>query len=191
MHDDPLKSLFDEVDVLPSTPSISASEIAQRVRSQHLQRQRRRRILATASLALVSVFIWQRARRRDDAPSPQSLTDASHVAETRAVGLPPELAQLRDRIDREELIVRSLIASERRQQASELAKKLNVRLDGRARVDEQVARASMAILSSADRVRHFADYRSSAEHDYKLVIAEFPHTPWAELAKERIAALQP
>lgn len=191
MHDDPLKLLFDHVDVSPSTLSISTSEMAQRVRSIHLQRQRRRQIVATASFVVAAVLIWQDLRRRDETPSPRPSTDELRVVETRAVTLPLELAQLRQRINREEQIVKSLVASERCQQASELAEQLNVRLDGRARVDEQVARASMAILSSADRVRHFSDYRSSAERDYKLVIAEFPHTPWAELAKERIASLQP
>ncbi len=191
MRDDPLKPLFDEVDIVPSTPSICTSEIARRVRRLHLQRQPRRRIIATASFVVAAVLIWQGIRWRDEAPSPRPSTDESQVAESRVVALPLELAQLRERIDREELIVKSLIASDRRQQASDLAKQLNVRLDGRARVDEQVARASMAILSSADRVRGRKDFQASAGRDYELLIANFPNTPWADIAKERLASLQP
>ena len=117
--------------------------------------------------------------------------DASQVAEKRGADLRLKLAQLRERVDREQQIVKSLFASERQQKSSALAKELNVGLPGTSRVDEQIGRASMSILLSADRVRGRKESQGSAGRDYELVIAKFPNTPWADMAKERLASLQP
>jgi hypothetical protein len=152
MHDDLLKPLFDEVDIAPSMLGISPLEMSSRVCSVHRRRQRRRRVIATAGLVVLGVLLWRGIRRLDEAPSPRSATDEPQVVETRAIPLPLELAQLRERIDREQQIVTSLIASEHRQRARALVKELNVGLDSTGRSDEQMGRASMAILLSADRV---------------------------------------
>jgi hypothetical protein len=47
----------------------------------------------------------------------------------------------------------------------------------------------LAILLPADQKCLQPRLRESARSDYQLVISLFPFTPWAEAAKQRLAAL--
>lgn len=189
MNDDSLKKLLDLFDRPPPAASLANAQLAERVRCLYGQRQRRRRVVAVLATALVGVVVWRAVSRPDDRP-PNNPENRARLADATAARASAELARLDDKIEREEQIVKRLLTVERRDQVTAAADSIEPGPSHEMRIDEQIGRASMSILLSADEIAKLPSLRESARHDYQLVIATFPNTPWVEAANQRLAAIQ-
>lgn len=185
MHD-PLKSLVEESDLAPLAAPMRAVQLVAQVRRLHGRRQRRRRVFTAAAAILVGVLSWQGAVRLADHGASKSIPVAGRKSEATTENLP----QLAAQIDREQQIVDRLLDAERRDRVTTATKKRSPMLARRTQVEEQIGRASMALLFAADEVRSRPALRPSAELDYQFVIARFPGTEWADKAKQRLADLK-
>jgi hypothetical protein len=189
VNDEALKKLLDLLDRPPPAASLANAQLGERVRCLYRRRQRRRRVVAVLATALVGVFIWRVASRPDDR-RPNNPEDLARLADANPARASKELARLGDQIRREEQIVKRLLTVERRDQVAAAAENIEPGSSHEVRIDEQIGRASMAILLTADEIAKRPDLRESARHDYQLVIATFPNTPWVEAANQRLAAIQ-
>ncbi|MGA2620295.1 MAG: hypothetical protein ABSF26_21970 [Thermoguttaceae bacterium] len=191
LNDQHLRELIRQADAMPPPPATTARELACRVRV--LCRRRRGRHLAVAIAAIVAIggLLWHGSanRRRGEPPGPVA----------GQVGTPPvevahadeHLRLLLEQIDREEQAVGRLLAAERLRRLSHARQQAGVVLDRQAFLDEQAGRAAMCVLLTGDRRAKQAESLPAARQDYASVIELFPNTPWAEQAKQRLAALNP
>jgi hypothetical protein len=140
-------------------------------------------------ILFVGTLLWQGSLRLREGGSPPPRKDLPSIAASNSTLSPADLSQAMKDIDREQRIVEQLIVAERRQRLAQTVQEMEISPERSARSDEQVSRAALAILLAADQKRLRPELQTSAREDYTSVIGLFPHTPWAESAKQRLAGL--
>ena len=187
--DDPLKALLKKADVAPNAPCTSPLELANEARVLYRRRSRRHRIIATTGIVFVGILFWQGIHSLHKGEWLQPRKDLPRIAASNSAVSPTDLGQAMKAIVREQRIVEQLFVAERRHRLAMTAQKLEISPEPRARNDEQVGRAALAILLAADQKRLRPELQTSAREDYTSVIGLFPHTQWAESAQQRLAGL--
>ena len=187
--DDPLKALLETADVAPIAPSTSPLELASEARALYRRRSRRNRVIVTVGVLFVGTLFWQGSLRLREGESLPPRKDVPNIAASNSAPSPTDLGQAMKDVDREQRIVEQLFVAERRHRLAQTVQEMEIRPERRARIDEQVSRAALAILLPADQKRLRPELQASAREDYTSVIGLFPHTQWAESAKQRLAGL--
>ncbi len=189
MTDDPLKALLETADVAPTPACTCPLELASDARALYRRRSRRNRIIATTGVLFVGTLFWQGIiRLREGAPLPPT-KDVPSIAASNSDPSPTALGQALKDVDREQRIVEQLFVAERRHRLAITLQEMEIRPERQARIEEQVSRAALAILLAADQKRLRPELQASAREDYTSVIGLFPHTQWADSAKQRLAGL--
>lgn len=191
MRDDSLKALLAEVDAAPVAPSTCPLELANTVRALHQRRKRRNRVVASVGLLVVATSIWQGVRVIREPPWQQPPDDDRQITKVDNAPAPNELRLALKQVDIEQRILDRLLVAERQRKLATMARQLDSIPDRQSRIDEQVGRAAMAILVTADAKRSRPELVASAREDYASVIDLFPHTPWSAEAKQRLAGANP
>jgi len=187
--DDPLKALLETADVAPNAPCTSPLELASEARALYRRRSRRNRIIGTSGVLFVVMLLWWGIHRLPEGEPLPPTKDAPSIAASNSAPSPTALGQALKDVDREQRIVEQLFVAERRHRLAITLQEMEIRLERQARIEEQVSRAALAILLAADQKRIRPELQASAREDYTSVIALFPHTQWAESAKQRLAGL--
>ncbi|HEV3418153.1 MAG TPA: hypothetical protein VG056_15110 [Pirellulales bacterium] len=191
VRDDSLRELLAEVDAAPTAPSTGPLELASKVRLLHRRRMRRNQVLASAGVFVAATLVWQSVRLIRERPRQQPPDDDRQIAKVNNAPLPDELRLATKQIDIEQRILDRLLVAERQRKLATMARQLDSIPDRQSRIDEQVGRAAMAILVTADAKRSRPELVASAREDYASVIDLFPHTPWSAEAKQRLAGANP
>jgi hypothetical protein len=187
--DDPLKALLEEADVAPLASCTSPLKLASETRALYRRRSRRNRVIATTGVVFVGFLFWLGIHSLHKGEWLQPRKDLPSTAALNSAVSPTDLGQAMKDIVREQRIVEQLFVAERRHRLAMTAQKLEISPEPRARNDEQVGRAALAILLPADQKRLRPELQTSAREDYTSVIGLFPHTQWAESAQQRLAGL--
>ena len=136
---------------------------------------------------IVGTLFWQGILRLREGERLPPRKDLPSIAASNSAPSPADLGQALKDIDREQRIVEQLLVAERRHRLAITLQEMQIRPERQARIDEQVSRAALAILLAADQKRLRPELQASAREDYTSVIGLFPHTQWAESAKQRLA----
>jgi hypothetical protein len=193
MNDDRLKALIEMADVDPPAQDVSPLELAGRVPVLHRRRQRRKLVLAVAVAAFFGLggLFWHGLADRHGAELAETVPENPPVPSVITVHANERLQEAREQINREELIVESLLTAERVRRAASQAETATMGPDRQLLLDEQVGQAAMAILLAGDQRARQPDRVQAAKEDYVCVTKVFPNTIWAERAEQRLAALKP
>ena len=186
---DLLKALLETADIAPTAPCTSPLELASKARALYRRRSWRNRVIATVGILFVGTLLWQGSLRLHEGESLSPRKDLPSIAVSNSAPSPTDLGQAMKDIDREQRIVEQLFVAERRHRLAITLQHLEISPERQARSEEQVSRAALAILLAADQKRLRPELQTSARDDYTSVIGLFPHTPWAESAKQRLAGL--
>ena len=159
------------------------------VRTARIRRRvRRRRVvrvavpLSAAAVAMIATSVWLiGARGRDPQPEPQQ----------RIVSLEAQVRQLQSQTESTLQLVREVLEQDRQERKlAALEAELASIPDPMREIDEQVDRTAFLLVYQADRLYKELNRRDSAVEAYKEVIQLFPDNQWADVARERLSAIQ-
>ncbi len=191
MDDNLLKNLIQAASVRPQAAGENPLQLAARIRAIHGQRRRSRLAVAASAFVLTGCLLWRFMppghAPRADKPLPEVAIATPIVPEQ------PErkLQALREQIDREERIVRGLLAAQRARRLNREVQEVSQRMTVPVSRDEQIGPVAAGYLVSGDRKREVGLPVASARADYARVVKLFPETLWADRAKARLASLNP
>jgi hypothetical protein len=193
MTNDPLGQLLSRADTAAGPVSPPADGIAGHIRAVLRRRQARRRTATGVTLALLLVVAtlipMVRPMVRSRPHRAMDLADVKPTFESR----PKEVARLRRELDAlraqasaGETAVAAMLRAERRVRQSP-ARAL---VDPVQRIHDQRDLAALALVRQADRLYRELDHRQSAATAYEAVVALFPQTPSATVARQRLADIK-
>jgi hypothetical protein len=192
MPDDPIKRWLRWADDTAGAPPQAGGDLAGRVR--HLAARRRRRAIAGSAAALlaaglVGAVIWVgltttgRTPRGPGAVVRQEL-DAEEIARLRT-----EMARLKAEADWRTKVAAAMVAQERTAKRLATLRKAAPRLDPAEEIRQETDKAALVIVRQADRLYREHHLRDRAIQRYRDAIQLFPQSPWADVARQRLAAL--
>lgn len=191
MSDERLEQLLRQADEAFARLPCPATDLGIRVRRQ-ARRQRRVIMLGSAAAAMLALVVSAISLRSDRGaplrPEGPVMADNSAVHE--------QVAQLQAEIDRlkEEIASHARVVEEvmRRAEIEQrlAALKQQAAIDPLQEVSDQVDRAALIMVYQADRMYRELNLRESAVASYEQTIKLFPQTHWAQVAKDRLAALK-
>ncbi len=189
MTRDPLSQLLSRADAEAGRPVGPSLGLAGRVRAEARRRARVRATYTAAAVLLVAAAMAIPIVRHSLRPQvtnvavvrPGPMRDGREVAR-----LQNEIAALREQADSREAAVAVMIQGEargRRAPARALA-------DPQERIRDQQELAALALVRQADRLYRELDRKRSATATYQRVVALFPQTPWATVARQRLVEIK-
>ena len=192
MSDDPLKTLLQEADHAAGTPRMDADDLSERVFRGVRRRQRRRRISAAISIAVIGVGTAVLVRAGfESSEGPRvvrrSINDATvdDVDRMRVDRLRDEYKRLQITGDSKIALLRRV--SELHDQQSRLAAYAEAPHVDLARIAQSEAEVTARlIVYRADRIYREPPRRAAAIQAYQRAIALFPNTAWADIARQRL-----
>lgn len=194
-----LGELLRRADAAAPAPTMESANLADRVRWR-ARRRRQTRIggvaVAAAIFLAAGMLVWRSVHpaasitenrspaqaAASDAPIPPNALDAA--------ALRAEIARLKLEAE-----VRAAVA-QRMMDLQTRAKKPGGAADARATLDPSTAlrlevdQAALALVYQADAKTRSPDLRSAAAESYRFVLTQFPQTPAAALAKQRLVELE-
>jgi len=194
MGDDKLERLLQQADATAGELEQLPTDLAARVR-RRAARSRRLRVGvgAAAAIVLATGFtaIWSRTGAPLNAgPEPEPQYAGARQPERQTADLLAEVSRLRN-----EARVRLAVAREtesimrRMRRASEIIR-CDPMPDPVAEVRHQLDQTAFTLVQHADRMCRAMDLCSSAAAKYRRVIELFPDSPWATVARQRLAKLE-
>lgn len=184
MTSDPLHDLLHRTDAATTTPALPDDDLAARIR--HVAKRRRVVRAGTAAVVLAamaivtSAFVWPRL--------PRQRTEIAQSAPD-PVRLRAELMALRSDADARLAAVEIVLDRERKQQQAEKLRQALNRPDALERVHREQDRAALILICQADRIYNDPRRRQSAAEEYRQLLALFPQTQWAAVARQRLAEI--
>jgi hypothetical protein len=194
MGDEPLKRLLQEVDAAAGPPPDLPADLALRVRTLALRRQRMRFGLSMAAAIVLAVgmaSLWSQAP-----PAPSGLGGPAEIVQTRPE--PPDVASIRAEIEqlRREADLRLAVAQrtqeilEQMRRAEALTKPQQALPDPVVDARRELEKAAYTLVYQADRMCRELDLCESAAIKYQRVVELFPETPWAVVARQRLSEIK-
>jgi hypothetical protein len=185
---DRLEQLLHQTDRAAAAPAPArAADLVDGVLIQSHRRKVRSRITGTvaAIFLCLGVTAWLlNAPIANHSSRPElTATAPPNIADLRT-----ELASVQREVATREAAVDRLAAFERRSHVQERWAELN--RDSASPDDPAADRAAFAVLYQADRLARSAGSPESVAQTYRQIIACFPTTPSAELAKQRLSRIQ-
>lgn len=175
---DELEQLLRHADATSASPVEHIGDMGQRVRSL-ARRRRSARLAGSAAAMFIAALAALYAVRphpaapivRDDAPAPS--LDAIEDA----------LAALDTEADARMAIVEHLVMAERRRDSARRIPAPDPMISVRREQD----RAAYLLIYEAERLAQLSGEQARAAEEYRRVVALFPDTRWASVARERLA----
>jgi hypothetical protein len=186
---DPLGELLSRADEAAEAGPRSSEGVANCIRAELRRRQARRRTATGIALALLLVVATLIPMVRSRAHRVIDLVGAKPAIESRpqeVARLQRELAALRAEANAGRTAVATMLRAERRVRQSP-ARAL---ADPVQRIYDQRDLAALALVRQADRLYRELDHRQSAATAYERVVALFPQTPSASVARQRLVEIK-
>jgi len=177
VNQDRLTQLLKDAEAFPAhlvdlrRPEELAGRVMERVRRQRVRRKFGT-VAASCVVLGIALGIWRVG----------SIGDGKHSNEMQS-----KLVALEEQIKSDQRIVQRLILSERLSQARARLAEMN---GTPATDDDPVQRAALVLLYQADRMSRHEGTLPAAQRAYREIIAYFPNTPSAEVARQRLGQLQ-
>lgn len=183
MSDDSIRKLLRVADELAGPTPSGPADLAERVR----RAAHRRRTAAAAVLGLVAgvgvvaigFLAWP------GPPAEQGDVADGHAPQPDAAALRAEMAALQTEIDRREAVLAHVLLLEQARRQRVHVALLAGRGDPMDVIRCQTDRAACAMIRHAADLSHKLGRPDSAQAAYRRVIALFPDTPWAKVARQR------
>jgi hypothetical protein len=183
-----LEQLLREADAAAGPPPEGEVNLSERVRSIARRRGRQARVAgATSAAALVLMACGYYALH-----PPAALPIVHHDAALApsSTDMARTLASLDAEADARMALVERMLAAEQRQQQQQQQRMHQTRgPDPLLAVRREQDKAAYMLVYEADRLGRRADERMRAAEEYRRVLALFPETHWASVARDRLAEL--
>ena len=193
MKRDTLHNLLSNADAMGiRAAERSDHELVEQVRSKARRRKRVRHSLIAAAVMLVGVSGLLRLMPPPENPvakrgdSVQIITDR----EAEAVKLQAEVFQLRQESQQREQLVRRLLEAERRGKLAAQLNKSRPSSDTLAAIRLEQDRSALILIHQAQRFDSEMQKRPEALEAYRRVVALFPQSQWADVARKRLDEMQ-
>jgi hypothetical protein len=190
MTNDPLPQLLASADATAGTFPPSPNGLADRVRAQLRRRQVRARTAAGAAVAVILVVASAIPLLHLKTHAPPVVIDgpATGVRQRDVTRLRDEIAALRAQAATGETTVAAMLRAEQRARQPSPARAATT--DPVQRIRDQQDLAALALVRQADRLYRELDHRQSATTAYERVVALFPQTPSAIVARQRLVEIK-
>lgn len=165
--------------------------LAELIRGRARRRRHGRWSLLAAALLLGLIGVVALALApRGNPPMVRSRDDVQVISQRDPAEIEAEVFQLRRQIEQGEMLVNKLLEAERRGRlAAELAKR-RPSPDALAAIRYEQDRAALILVHQAQRFDDELHKRLEAADTYRRVLALFPESQWADVARRRLDEMQ-
>ena len=199
MNETRIEDLLREADRMAGPPPMGPADLADRVR--RLQVHRRRMVVTTggaiAALVAVSIgagiFLVGRpngSAMKERPISVAKISTSAPDAQAELNRLRAQIEELRAEADSALALARQAAALQEQQSHLAELKRMLARGDPRDEVRRQMDTAAFTMVYQADRMYRELKLRAPAAESYRRVIALFPDTPSAKVARQRLSEIE-
>lgn len=194
MDSDHLERLLRQADADAGPPPRMPADLAARVRRRATARQRRTTLLTSAAAAiLLAIGFFGLPRGRQPGSYVKRSESTTHRAAPHpATNYHVELARLERQVESRLAIARRLdqLAEARQCLAALRAQKVEIP-DPVAEARAEMDQAAFTLVQQADRLYRELHLPAPAADSFRRAIRLFPNTPWAAVARARLAEIEP
>jgi hypothetical protein len=193
MKRDTLHNLLSNADAMGiRAAERSDHELVEQVRSKARRRKRVRLSLVAVGVMLVGVSGLLRLMPPPENPVAKrgDLVQIITDREAEAVKLQAEVFQLRQESQQREQLVRRLLEAERRGKLAAQLNKSRPSSDTLAAIRLEQDRSALILIHQAQRFDSEMQKRPEALEAYRRVVALFPQSQWADVARKRLDEMQ-
>ena len=194
MNEQRIEQWLRQADRAAGPPPTGPADLADRVRRLGLRRRRvwiTSSAVAAALIALsVGATLWMIGLQGKSAlPGPEAIVDATD-AQTEIDRLEAELEELHAETEVALARVEERLARYQQQAQRARIERLRAQPGPIQQVQQDLDRTAFIMVYQADRAHRELGQAESAVESYRQVLELFPQTPWADVARQRLSAIQ-